>query len=111
LRAVAALRIADDKAIGTERDFRVEALRIVPIDADQEVEAIRVALDRMRREAEEGGGFATADLRADRAGEKTVPAGRARRFEQHGAGGQYACAAAPHKGNRNVGTRHESIPL
>jgi len=48
----AAVRIANDEALRRKRDFRVEALRIVPIDTDQEIEKVGVAINRVRRQNE-----------------------------------------------------------
>ena len=46
------MRIANDEALRRKRDFRVEALRIVPIDTDQEIEKVGVAINRVRRQNE-----------------------------------------------------------
>ncbi len=53
-------------------------------------------------QAHQRGGLAAADLRADRARQQAVPAGRARGLEQQVAGGQRAGAAAADDRDRDI---------
>ena len=57
-------------------------MRVEPIDADQKIELVGQARDRVVGDPYQGGGLAAANLRSDRAGQQPLPTGQARRFQQ-----------------------------
>ena len=83
-----------------ERDLVGEARRIAPGDGEQGVEALAVALNRARPEAQHRGGLAAADLGAEGAGHAAVPAGPRGGLEKPGAGVHHPGAAAAAQGQR-----------
>jgi hypothetical protein len=107
---VAVSRIADDQAVGGERNLGREARDVVPVDRHQQVEAVVVRHDRFGGEAQHGGGLAAADLRARGAAHQGIPAGLGRRVEQQRTGGNHPGAAAAGNDQRNTVDCHEHPP-
>ena len=101
-RQVAAARIADHQSLRPGLDFGAETVGIQPVDADQEVELVGQAFDRVDGQAQQRRRFTAADLRAHGAGKQPMPAGGAGRFEQGIPGGQGAGAAAANDRNRDT---------
>ena len=99
-RHVARGFLGEDQAVGAQGQFGGEALDVLPIQGDDEIEEISVAIDRARRQADQGGRLAAADLRPDRAGQQAVPARLRGGIQQQPAGGDDARAAAADKGQR-----------
>ena len=110
-RQVAAARVADHQGLRPGLDLRAETVGVEPVDADQKVEAVGQAFDRVVGKAQQGGRLAAADLRAHGAGKQAMPAGGAGRLQQAVAGGQRAGAAAADDRDRNAGRGcHGHIP-
>ena len=102
LGRLALVMVADDQARCVDGNLLREAVHVLPVDADQNIEAIVQALDRVRRDAQQGGRFTATDLGSARAHHQPVPAGARRGFEQQVPGGHDARAAAAGEGNGNV---------
>ena len=63
-RRLAAVGVADHQGLRAGLDFRAETVGIEPVDADQEVESVRHALDRVVGQPQQRRRLAAADLRA-----------------------------------------------
>ena len=75
LGRVALVGVADHQACGIERNFVGEAVDVLPVDADHQVEAVVEAIDRACGDAQQRRRLAAADLRAAGAHHQAVPAG------------------------------------
>ena len=102
LGRLALLGIAQHHARGIERNLVGEAVDVLPVDADQNVETVVQAFDRRQGKAQQRRRFAAADLRPARAHHQAVPAGLRCNLEQQVAGGHHACAAAAGNRKRNA---------
>ena len=102
LRRFALLGVAQHHARRIERNLVGEAVDILPVDADQDIEAVVETLDRRLRKAQQRRRFAAADLRPAGAHHQAVPAGLGRNFEQQVACGHHTGAAAARDRDRNA---------
>ena len=101
-RRFAAPRVADDEAVRAGLELGAEALCVEPVDADHQVEAIGEAFDRTGGYAQQSGGLAAANLRADGRRQQAVPSGSAGGLEQKISGRQSTGATAAHDGDRET---------
>jgi hypothetical protein len=97
-----ALAVREDQGPLIEGQLIDEALDVVPVEAQQDVEAVPHARHRPGAEAHHGGGLAAADLGARGACQKPVVARPGDRGEQDQAGGDRTAAAGA--GDRDAGT-------
>ncbi len=102
-RLLAAARIADHKTVRAELDFGAEPVGVEPVDADKQIEMVGHAFDRTVSEAQQGRGFAAADLRSHGPGQKTLPSGCACSLKDQISHRKCTGATAPGNGNGKTG--------
>ena len=98
----AALGVADKQAAGVQRDLVGEAVDVLPVDREQQVEAVVERAERRAPDAQQRGRLAAADLRPARAHHQAVQAGARRRVEQQRARRHHAAAAAARERDRQA---------
>ena len=101
-RRRAGLGVADHQPAGRHRHRADEAVGVLPVDGHQDVEFLGHAGRGGGAEPDQRRRLATANLRADRAGEQAVPSGLARRFQQQRTCGDRPGAAGADDGEGDV---------
>ncbi len=98
---LALVRVADHDARRRERNLVGEARDVLPVDRQQQVEAVVERVDRDRREPDQRRRLAAADLRSAGADHEAVEPRLRRGAQQQRARGHHAAAAAAGQRDRD----------
>ena len=86
----------------SQRDLVGEAVHVLPVEGEQQVEAVVERVHRRGAQAQQRRRLAAADLRAAGAHHQAVQARLRGGLQQHGAGGHHAAAAGAGDGDRQA---------